>query len=455
MKSFTRKKIFLLAIATLPFSALHANPGFSRQMDMNCMACHNQTMSQLNTFGRKFAASGFTMTSGNQSMIDGDTISLGLPSALNAGVLLKARYQRSNPEDDGKLNVGADRGNLEIYKVSKLFFGGKIAEHVGGLGEFSYDSFGAKVAFTDEFGSGYAGITGFMSDNFGPFSGGEYYNTGLYAPLKLFENRKGTNAAQATEVGHGPATGIQAYYGGDTLYISAGAYVPATSQHKGLDIGGSGIGVGRIAVAPTFGEWTVMIGAFGLSGTATLSDDALNNDIPTAEGTSPSQVLDITREAFGLDMQVEGNIAGISTVLVLNAVLHNRTSLYNAGTGQDLDDFDGLFTEGKDYKAGDNSAFSAELQMNPWEPLGIKLAYLDYDDKYDYENSGSSTEKQIDKQDRREYTLGLDYSFRQNVRFAFEYTYSDIRINDKFSNEGDLQSLPDSQDFLAYAMIGF
>ena len=455
MKSFTKKNIFLLLIAILPFSVLHANPGFSRQMDMNCMVCHNQTMSQLNTFGRKFAASGFTMTSGNQSMIDGDTIKLGLPSALNAGVLLKARYQQSNPEDDGKLDVGADRGDLEMYKVSKLFFGGKIAEHVGGLGAFSYDSFGAKVALTDEFGSGYAGVSGFMSDRFGPFSGGEYFNTGLYPPLKLFENRKGTNAAQATDIGHGPATGIQAYYGGDVLYISAGVYVPATSQHTSLDIGGSGIGVGRIAVAPTFGELTVMVGAYGLSGTATLSDDALNNDIPTADGTPPSELLDITREAFGLDMQVEGKIGGISTVLVLNAVLQNRTRLYNASTGQDFDDFEGLFTDGKDYKAGDNSAFSAELQVNPWAPFGVKLAYLDYDDKYDYKNSGSSAEKLTNKQDRREYTLGLDYSFRQNVRFAFEYTYSDIRINDIRSNEGDLQSLPDSQDFLVYTVIGF
>jgi len=100
MRSLNKGKMLLAAAALLPLSVLEANPGFSRQMDMDCMACHNQTMSQLNSFGRKFAASGFTMTSGNQSMLDGNTIKLGIPSELNAGVLLKARYIQSETNDD-------------------------------------------------------------------------------------------------------------------------------------------------------------------------------------------------------------------------------------------------------------------------------------------------------------------------------------------------------------------
>lgn len=440
MKLLNKAKILLIAVAILPLSILEANPGFSRQMDMGCMACHNQTMSQLNPFGRKFAASGFTMTSGNQSMIDGDTIKLGLPSALNAGVLLKARYLKTNPEftdDPTRDDVGSDRGSLEVYKVSKLFFGGKIAENVGGIGNFSYDSFGAKIAFAYELGSGYAGVSGFMDNTFGPFSGMEYYNTGLYAPLKLFENRKGTNAAQATELGHGPATGIQAYYGGDELYLMAGAYIPATSQHEGLDTGTSAIGVGRIAYAPTIGEWMVMVGAYGLNGTASMSNQALDNTKPQP---SSAYLLDIERKAYGIDMQVEGEIAGMSTVIAFNAVLHNETKLYRHDTGIYVENFDGLFTNGIDYKAGDNTAFSAEIQFNPWEPFGIKLAYLTYDDKFNY-----ATNSKDDKWDRDDYSLGLDYSFRQNVRFAIEYTYSNPSRSDR----------PTSNDIFAYAMVGF
>ena len=461
MKSFNKGKLLLIAAAILPLTILEANPGFSRQMDMECMSCHNQTMSQLNTFGRKFAASGFTMTSGSQSMIDGSTVKMGLPSVLNAGVLLKARYIKTDLEDsktnvDGE-KVGTDRGNLEVFKVSKLFLGGKVAENVGGFINYEYDSIGGKMVFAGELGSGYAGVSGYMQNDFGPFSGMEYYNTGLYAPLKLFENRKGTNAAQATDIGHGPATGMQAYYGGDILYAMGGFYVPATSEHEGLDIGTDAIGIGRIAVAPTFGDWTVMVGAYGLSGTAKLSDSALDNNKSSVE--NGSRLVDITREAYGLDAQVEGNIAGMSTVITLNAVLYNKTELYHPGLGNE----DKLqFTDGAEFGAGDNEAFSAEVQVNPREDFGVKVAYLHFNDKYDYRNSninpaGTSGDgfNKPDKFDREEYSLGLDYSFRQNVRFAVEYTYSDYDVNEKIDGSGKNVALSDANTFFIYTMIGF
>lgn len=461
MRSLQKGKLLLIAAALLPLSILEANPGFSRQMDMECMACHNQTMSQLNSFGRKFAASGFTMTSGSQSMIDGNTIKLGLPSALNAGVLLKARYVKTDAEENyrDQPDVGFERGNLEIFKVSKVFFGGKIADNVGGFMNYMDGSVGGKIAFSSELGSGYAGVSTFMQDDFGPFSGMEYYNTGLYAPLKLFENRKGTNAAQATELGHGPATGMQAYYAGDVFYLMGGAYVPATSKHEGLDVGSDVIGIARIAIAPTFGEWTVMVGAYGISGTSSLTNSSLDNTKPKPES---SELLDITREAYGLDAQVEGQIGGMSTVLTLNAVLHNQTDLYNHDTGLRVDDFTDLFTDGDHYKAGENRAFSAELQVNPWDVLGFKVAYLHYDDQYDYRYTAAINEneatKLVNKTDRQEYSLGVDYSFRQNVRFAFEYTYSDYRVNDKINpaaGNNDVVSLSDSNMYIVYAMIGF
>jgi len=440
MKRLNRGKLLLIVISFLPLSILEANPGFSRQMDMGCMACHNQTMSQLNSFGRKFAASGFTMASGEESMIDGDAIKLGLPLAVNAGILLKARYTKSIPKDDDVYeDVGSERGNLEIFKTSKLFFGGKIADNVGGFVNYEDDNFGGKVIFSYELGSGYAGVTTYMQNDFGPFSGMEFYNTGLYAPLKLFENRKGTNAAQATDVGHGPATGMQAYYADDIFYLMGGAYVPATSKHEGLDVGSDVIGIGRIAIAPTFGDWTFMVGGYAIGGTATMSDAALNNNQPEA---GVSELIDIERESYGLDAQIEGNLGSVSTVLTLNAVLYNKTKLHNSTTGVDYDELH--FADDLEYKAGENEAFSAELQVNPWEPFGVKVSYLHYNDKYDYRYSSSPTEKQ-NKWDRDDYTVGLDYSYRQNVRFAVEYTYS----------ERDKSDVSDVKDVFVYAILGF
>ena len=450
MKNKQRWGLIFLMGAFLSFSSLEANAGFSRQMEMDCMACHHQTMNQLNAFGRKFAASGFTMSSGNASMIDGESMKLGLPLAFNASVLLTARYNKTTPiPSDEAEDFSTERGNLEVFKVSKLFLGGKIAQNVGGVMYLMVDSFGGKVHFTSELDSGYAGATLYMDKDNGPFSGMEYFNTGLYDPLQLFENRKSANAAQATDLGHGPATGLQAYYGGDTFFLTAGGYIPAISQHEGLDSGTSGVGIARIAYAPTIGDWTIMVGAYALGGTARLSDAALDGN--QTYGSSTPNLIDITREAYGFDVQIEGEIEGMNTVLVLQNVLHNKTKLYN----NTLDDpRDKLIYTDLQYNAGDNKAFSAEVQINPWEPLGIKLAYLTYDDAYDYRYSGTSAAQLIDRQDRDDYSIGLDYNFRQNVRFAFEYTYSDIRINNQEKN-GNNVSLPDSDNFLFFATIGF
>ena len=440
MKLLHKGKMFLIAAAILPLSILEANPGFSRQMDMGCMACHSQTMSQLNSFGRKFAASGLTMTSGSQSMIDGETLKLGLPAVLNAGVLLKARYIKSDPETSTHDDFGYDRGNLELFKVSKIFFGGKIAENVGGFMNFENNEVGGKVVFAHELGSGYAGIAAFMQNDFGPFSGMEYYNTGLYAPLKLFENRKSTNAAQATELGHGPASGVQAYYGGDMFYLMGGAYVPATSRHEGLDVGTDVIGITRAAFAPTIGDWTVMIGAYAINGTAKINNYALD-DAKLVK--SDAFLYEITRRAYGVDMQIEGEVAGMSTLIALNSVLKNETEVFeNDASPGNIDEV--VFTNQK-LKAGDNKAFSAEVQVNPWEPFGVKAAYLHYNDMFNY----TAKPNNIDKWDRDDYSLGFDYSYRQNVRFAAEYTYSNI------ANTGGTNSLSDSDTYVFYTMIGF
>ena len=440
MKPFSRQKILLLAALFLPLTVLQANPGFSRQMGMECMACHNQTMTQLNSFGRKFSASGFTMTSGidAQMPIEGDPVKLGLPSVLNASVLLKARYVKKETEvlDPGE-PVGKERGSVELFKVSKIFFGGKIAENVGGFLHLDYDSIGGKITYSDQVGTGYWGITAYTDENFGPFAGMEYYNTGLLPPMRLFDNRKGTNAAQATDLAHGAATGAQIYYGGDELFFMAGAYIPAASKHEGLDVGSSFIPITRIAYAPTFGEWTVMLGAYYLNGTATLSDAALNNTEPKI---GVAELVDIKRIAYGVDMQIEGNIAGASTVLTLQSVMHNKTDIFDSNIPGYTEK---LVLSDAEYKAGENKAFSAELQVNPWAALGIKTAYLHMNDNYIYD--GTITSDKYQKFDRDEYSFGLDYSFRQNVRFAAEYTYTDSR----------LETSSDSEAIYLYTMIGF
>ena len=109
--------------ATLFSGSAEATPAFARQMDMNCMGCHTQALTTLNSFGRTFKLSGYSMASGDKSMITGGTLRTSLPLAVNAGIGIKANYVSS---DDPVV-----RDNLSLPAGSAIFFGGKVAENAG------------------------------------------------------------------------------------------------------------------------------------------------------------------------------------------------------------------------------------------------------------------------------------------------------------------------------------
>ena len=93
MLTITKKLIAplvaLVGLTAVAFEA-QATPAFARQMEMNCMGCHNQQVPMLNSFGRQFKLSGYTMTSGKASMITGGDLGMSFPLAINAGVGIKA-----------------------------------------------------------------------------------------------------------------------------------------------------------------------------------------------------------------------------------------------------------------------------------------------------------------------------------------------------------------------------
>src|SRR3972149_3792151 len=76
----------------------YAVPAFARQTGMACNSCHFQHFPILNEFGRSFKAGGYT-TIGGQSFLEGGFLSL--PSVLNASLVTKIMYQKSN--GDSKL----------------------------------------------------------------------------------------------------------------------------------------------------------------------------------------------------------------------------------------------------------------------------------------------------------------------------------------------------------------
>lgn len=248
MKSFlTNKVAYLLGLILMFATVAEATPAFARQMDMECMSCHFQNIPKLSSFGREFKMSGFTMTSGKKEIKSDQSGGLALPENLGFGFVLKARLHDTKKGDPA---IADDHTTFsEIFDESALLFGGKISDNIGGSFELAngandiattdingtvidVESEGSgagisgKLTFTKAFSFGRLGITAFNTDSLGVFSGTEIYTTGLYRPVRQFENRKKTNILQRNGIGDGSASGVQAYYYGHGLYATIGQYVP-------------------------------------------------------------------------------------------------------------------------------------------------------------------------------------------------------------------------------------
>ena len=126
---FTRFATLVLllygSIFVLPDTA-SAVPAFARQTKMPCTACHFQNFPTLNAFGRSFRSGGYTLTGGT-GLIEGDDISL--PLTLNASVIAKLRYVKTN----GNTNEATDHGSIEWPDEAAFLIGGRVAKKAGFL----------------------------------------------------------------------------------------------------------------------------------------------------------------------------------------------------------------------------------------------------------------------------------------------------------------------------------
>ena len=415
MKTFTKKLLLLSGalLLVLP-EAANALPGFARQTGESCTSCHTQNMPKLNTHGRHFALSGYTLYDAkneNQSLIEGSEVALGLPAVLNVSAVLKARYVKSTQDTNNTEAVGTERGEIQVLEGSGLFFGGRVANNVGSIvsltGDPSSDNdvvFGGKAILAYELFNGYSGLSLYSTKINGTFSGMENFNTGLNAPLKQFENANSTNAAQATGIGRGPATGLQAYYGDDHFFATFGAMIPSQNS-EGLDAGSSVIPFARFAYnQPIAKTWNIMLGAYWLSGDMKASDQALNGELITTGAT----LTNIHKEGYGIDFEASGNIGSVSTMTTINVTLKNivENSLPIGSTIS------------PNLEATDNQAASIEFQVNPITPLGVKIAYLTYNN-----NATQVNNSFVNWYDYNAPSLGLTYTPRQNIVLDVQYSY--------------------------------
>ncbi|MCU7812270.1 MAG: hypothetical protein KZQ77_13690, partial [Candidatus Thiodiazotropha sp. (ex Notomyrtea botanica)] len=218
-----------LVSVMVPMEA-QAVPAFARQTSMPCTACHFQNFPTLNSFGRAFRSGGYTLT-GGQGMIEGDDISL--PMMLNASVITKIRYAKSN----GNTNTGTDYGEIQWPDEAALLIGGKLSKNAGflmelgllgaaetevegtadlttgevtGTGSGESNSFlSTKVHFNvAKAGNTQFSVIPFSTDGLGSAYGFELLNTGAQRSQRPIEDRRGFSAAQTLGLASGEETGI-------------------------------------------------------------------------------------------------------------------------------------------------------------------------------------------------------------------------------------------------------
>jgi len=424
-----RSFIFLGSLVFLVFSqSLYAVPAFTKQTGLECFMCHSSKQNSLNAFGRNFARSSYQMTKVDnpEALVSGERVGADIPTVLNMSLMLKARIDKGYDVTNGKGYVletsndeelDSNRGLYEIFKTSTLNLGGKVANNVGALVELREKDkkaiLGAKIISSFETADAYSGLALYTTNNYGLFSGMETYNTGLYKPLRQFENHKLTNAAQAADFGSGEATGVQVFYAGDILFATLGAYVPMHNS-DGISIDGGMIPFARVALEKRFANVNLILGAYGVKGSVSADNTTFDD---TLSGLVPSSKVKLTKEAYGLDLQLEGQVFSMESMLTINAVLKNKTELDNPLLMNYLvgPTTNQVYGEPED---ADMKAHSVSFEIYPLSSLGLKVAYLVLDDEgpHTYELD------KVDAKDKTAYSLGFDYSVRQNVMFTMEYS---------------------------------
>ena len=434
-KGFSLAIVGLLTFAGLTQKA-EALPMFTTQTGMDCTGCHTQIMPRLNKFGRKFAASGMTMS---QQVTDMDKTS---EMDINPSVLIKSKYAKTWDKPDGKGDIKEDDtndGEVSVVRMATVFVGGRITENIGGTLNLGYrkeegDSISGKVTYANAIEDGYWGATFFSNNAQGPFSGMEFYNTGLYKPLRTFDMRIYSNAIQSAKVGTKAATGLQVYYdkdnfinGGDHFFVTAGIYTP-TQDNALMDMTDNIMPFARVAYEHPIGDYNVMIGAFALSG---------GDNLPSSEWTS--EPLSIKRETFGMDMQIDGTIADKEASLTLTKIFKNKVEYTGIG-----------MQESKDSEDIDNEAFSVEGAVSLTPSVVAKAAYMTFNDVFDYRYTGKNSRPlKINVKDL-DYAinLGLDYGFNvinKEMKLALEYAWM----------EPSLDRVEDYESFMATFTLPF
>ncbi|WP_457641379.1 hypothetical protein [Persephonella sp.] len=367
--------VIVLTIISFVFSALffsaNAIPAFARQMTATCSTCHSQNQfPALNSFGRSFKASGYTMI-GNEKLITEENMFISLPTVLNASFAIKIRY----------IKTGGATSELQFPDEAALLIGGRASENAGTFIEIGYDNVDKKfllanfkIPFVFDVANRKIGIVPFTTDAFGPSFAFEILNTGAVRNQRILEERNVISAQQyigtATE-----AEGVGFYVYDDLYSFVYAAWGPA---HGTVKLSKTSHYL-RVAFTPRIGGWDI-----GFGGQIWAGKTEVKND----DGSKTS----FKTNANALDFQAMGDIGIPLTIILTYGNAKNETnSIYNKGT------------DNKKALTG-----VVEIGVIPDRVL-LAVGYRDATDE-----NGNSDNAGI---------IGTKYMINRNIELQFNYTY--------------------------------
>ena len=390
---------FIISVFMFSAPDAEAIPAFARQTGLSCSTCHFQHFPSLNAFGRSFKAGGYTMV-GGQSMIEGDMLSM--PSVLNASIVMKLRYQKTNGSDDTE----TDKGELQFPDEAALFLGGRVGEHVGfayemglaGEGADNFTSF--KMPFVFDVAGMKLSAIPFNTDALGASFGFELLNTGAQRTQRAIEHRSEMSAQQYIGTATA-AEGIAFVAANNMGFVNVSLWAPS---HTAKDIGPMSKYV-RVAATPTVGDWDLGGGIQWWGGTTGIASDA-----DLVAGSYPTH-------AWALDAQAQGSVSSMPLGVYVSYASAEKTE---AGEP------DNVFNS----EANDKTAWAliGELGVIP-NKTTVSLAYRSGD-------KGTASDNE-----QTALTLGVTHLTAQNIQFQLNHSmYGGDAYDPKPASGGDQQT---------------
>jgi len=325
--------IYFLAsmIAAFTFaSQASALPLFARQTGMECSACHFQHFPMLNSFGRAFKASAYTII-GTQGKVEGDGLSI--PATLNMAILTTMGYTKNNVDkaaaDPTLVNTGARTPGDGAFYVPgtngefSLFVGGRTSENSGALAELGMVQdagtgaglSSAKIPMLWEVADGTrAGLVPYTTDGQGASYGYEVLNTGANAIHTMLFIGGDFNGSVAPIVSAQQYIGTGAAATGFAFVVNNPGYfvnVTKFNQVGPADLSGTGAALTstylRAAGIFDLAGWDTGVGVQSWSGKSaqvTFSEHDPFTGTPTTGG-----VASVETKAWAVDGQMQGELA--------------------------------------------------------------------------------------------------------------------------------------------------